>query len=145
METKQLGIALGEVMSGLTKKWEIEKQYNQKDIEKVKSGEHKLWFGIMPRSNLFRYRSEWSLMWKAWQDKHSKRIHISYGLGIEHKQMSAKVQRRILDIDEEILNLGKKKNRILKKHFQKAKTITDKQILNRANKLYEIRKELKIN
>ena len=137
---KSLNLALAETMSKLSSKWEKERQYKEKEFEQVKSGKHKYWFGC--QGKMFRYRSEWDLMWKAWQDKKTKSIHINYGLGIEHKQMSAKIQRKIVTIDEEIQNLHKKKNRMLKKHWKDAKEITNKQILNRFKQLIELRKEL---
>jgi len=137
---KNVNIALGSIMSDMNKKWAKEKVYSDWDRQQVKGGKHRLIFG---KHGIYQYRSEWSKLWRV--HKHNGRIHISYGLGVEHKRMSAKIQRKILAIDEELLRLRKKQQNILARHWKNAKEVTNQQLYNQYHKIKETLKQYGID
>lgn len=130
-----VGNAIAKGMSGLNRKWALEKQYDQWDREQIKLGNHRFLFG--KKWSGWTYRSEWNFyLSKIW--KHDGIYHISGDASpstIGLKRMSAKIQRRILAIDEEIKKLHKKKQLILARHFKDAKEVSMKQVFNHAKKI----------
>jgi len=135
-----LNVALGKAMVDINATWEKKAKYVEWVREQVKQNKFRLL--VYRIGKMFSYYPEYYDIWNCWYDKKRKKYHISVSSrGIsEVKIMSAKLKRRVTEIDEEIKRLTKKRNNIITRSYDKLNEKTPIQMKHMVEKTREMLK-----